>query len=393
MASWEIVVIGGGVIGSSIAYHLARAGRQVLVVERAAPAVEPAASWASASGVRRQGRHPAEAPLAIEAIERWPALEEELGASLGYRQGGNLYVGEGEAEIEVVARFVRVQQENGFADVRLLDRRAALEIVPGLNEQASAASYSPRDGQADPPRTTRAFAGAAERHGAVYWNGTESLGLLATDSRVTGLRTSAGDVAAGDVVLAAGSWSDDLTASIGLRLPIRTRVPQILISTPARPGLVRPVLGSVSRRLSLKQLDDGSFMLGGGWPGVPSADRRSYTMDPASIEGGWATAAGLLPAVGEQRLAHRWCGLEARSLDGIPYIGPIRGLGGLTVATGFSGHGFALAPAVGRAVADLLAGRPTPELAVLSPDRIDVFDREAVERFLADQDGSDLGVG
>lgn len=393
MTTFEIVVIGGGVIGSSIAYHLARQGRQVLVVERAAPAVEPAASWASAGGIRRQGRHRAEAKLAIQAIDRWPSLEEELGAPLAYRQGGNLYVGEGEDEIEVVAAFVREQRENGFADVRLVDRREALEIVPGLNDQASAASYSPRDGQADPPRTTQAFASAAERHGATYWNGTESLGLLATDSRVTGLRTSRGDVATSAVVVAAGSWSDHLAASVGLRLPIRTRVPQILVSTPARPGILRPVLGSVSRRLSLKQLDDGSFMLGGGWPGVPSADHRSYRMEQSSIEGGWATAAGLIPAVGEQRLARKWCGLEAQSFDGIPFIGPIRGLDGLTVATGFSGHGFAIAPAVGRAVADQLAGRPVPELADLGPDRSDAFDLKAVERFLNDQGGSDLGVG
>lgn len=393
MTAFEIVVIGGGLIGSSIAYHLARQGRQVLVVERAEPAVEPAASWASAGGVRRQGRHPAEAKLAIEAIDRWPSLEEELGASFAYRQGGNLYVGEGEDEIGVIAAFVEEQQANGFSDVRFLDRREALEIVPGLNDQASAASYSPKDGQADPPRTTRAFAGAAERHGATYWNGTESLGLLATDSRVTGLRTSRGDVSASAVVLAAGGWSDDLAASVGLRLPIRTRAPQILISTPARPGLVVPVLGSVSHRLSLKQLDDGSFMLGGGWPGVPSADRRSYTMQPSSIEGGWATGAGMIPSVGEQTIARKWCGLEAQSIDDIPFIGPIRGLDGLTVATGFSGHGFAIAPAVGRAVADQLAGRAVPELADLSPDRIQSFDPEAVERFLTNRDGRDLGVG
>src|SRR5205823_5707414 len=157
MTNFEIVVVGSGVIGSSIAYHLARQGRQVLVVERAEPAVEPAASWASAGGVRRQGRHAAEAKLAIESIDRWPSLEEELGATFAYRQGGNLYVGEGEAEIETVKTFVKTQQANGFEDVRFVDRQGALEIVPGLNDQVSAASYSPRDGQADPALTTRAF--------------------------------------------------------------------------------------------------------------------------------------------------------------------------------------------------------------------------------------------
>jgi len=88
--TFECIVIGGGVIGSSIAYHLAKQGRKVLVVEQAESATQPAASWASAGGVRRQGRHPAEAALANEGIQRWPTVEQELEPSIHYRQGGNL---------------------------------------------------------------------------------------------------------------------------------------------------------------------------------------------------------------------------------------------------------------------------------------------------------------
>src|SRR5436309_15093529 len=113
MPGFEVVVIGGGVTGSSIAYHLARQGRRVLVVERAEPAVEPSASWASAGGVRRQGRDAAEAKLAIEAIERWRSLEQELEADLEYRRGGNLKLAEGDAEAAQMADFVRLQQSLG----------------------------------------------------------------------------------------------------------------------------------------------------------------------------------------------------------------------------------------------------------------------------------------
>src|SRR5712691_3291872 len=106
----EVLIIGGGVIGSSIAYHAARQGRQVLVVERSGEvASEPAASWASAGGVRRQGRHPAEAKLAVEAIERWRTLEEELAANLHYRRGGNLLLAETETEAEQLTVYVRHQ--------------------------------------------------------------------------------------------------------------------------------------------------------------------------------------------------------------------------------------------------------------------------------------------
>jgi len=230
----DIVIVGGGVIGNSIAYHLARRRRQMLVVERSGVAVSPAASWASAGGVRRQGRHPAEAMLAIEAIERWRTLEQELEADLHYRQGGNLLLAESDTEANQLSEFVHRQQEVGFVDVRLVDRNEALALVPGLNERVVAGSYSPSDGQADPVLTTCAFASAAQRFGATYWTGTHTSGLLVRNERVVGVQTERGEIQAEHVVLAAGTWSAELAATIGLRLPIRTRALQMILSTVAR---------------------------------------------------------------------------------------------------------------------------------------------------------------
>ncbi len=370
MYASEVLVIGGGVIGSSIAYHLARERRQVLVVERADIATEPAASWASAGGVRRQGRDPAEAALAIEAIARWPTLEEELDSDVRCRQDGNLLLAENDAEAERLVTFVQQQHAMGFADVRLVNRDEVRALVPGIGAQVIAGSYSPADGQADPALTTRAFAAAAQRLGAIYWTQTTCHALLTSGSQVTGARTSRADVVAEKVVLAAGAWSDELAATVGLRLPIRMRALQMLRSTPAPLNTLRPVVSALSRALSLKQLNDGAFLLGGGWPGDVTADRRGYTLRSASVEGNWAGACSILPAVGLQQIERAWCGLEAISLDGIPFIGRVSGVEGLTVAVGFSGHGFALAPAVGRAVADQLAGKPVPELDGLSSERI-----------------------
>jgi sarcosine oxidase subunit beta len=383
----DVLIVGAGVVGSAIAYHLALDGQRVLVVERGAVAQAPAASWASAGGVRRQGRDPAEAALAVDAIARWPTLEQELHADLHYRQGGNLLLAENDAEAELLVGFVQEQHALGFTDVRLLDRQDVRALVPSVGDQVVGGSFSPADGQADPILTTQAFAAAAQRHGATYWTATDCTALRTHGSRVSGAQTARGEVAAETVVLAAGAWSDMLAATVGLRLPIRTRAYQMLRSTPAPPGLLAPVVSAFGRVLSLKQLPDGAFLLGGGWPGDPTPDRRGFTLRQESVDGNWAAACAIVPIVGQQRLERAWCGLEAESIDEIPFVGPVPALDGLVVAVGFSGHGFAIAPAVGRAVADQIAGRPAPALDGLRPDRMSRFDPAQVEQFIASVDG------
>jgi sarcosine oxidase subunit beta len=333
--------------------------------------------------VRRQGRDPAEAVLASAAIARWPSLEAELGADLRYRQGGQLLLAESEAEAAGLESFVAQQRAMGFADIRLVRGAELRELAPALAPQVCAGSYSPADGQADPARTTLAYAEAARRASAEYWPHTACLGLLREGDRVLGARTARGDVYAAHTLLAAGAWSDAIAATIGLDLPIRTGAYQMLRSTPAAPGLLAQVVGAVGRQLSLKQLPDGAFLLGGGWPGDATADRSGFTMRDESVAGGWAAACAIVPAVAEQRLDTAWCGLEAECFDGVPLIGPAAGLAGLTLAVGFCGHGFAIAPAVGRAVAQELVGGVAPELDGLRPARAAGFDRTALRDFLA----------
>src|SRR6266705_1539410 len=382
-ASVEVLVIGGGVTGSSIAYHVVRQGRNVLVVERNEIAVEPAASWASAGGVRPQGLEPAEAALACAALARWPILAEELEADLQYRQGGHLLLAENEVEAEQLHTFVQRQHELGLVDVSFVDRKAVFGRVPGLGEQVTAGSFSPASGQADPRLTTRAFANAAKRYDAIYWTSTECLALQRVADRVVGAQTRQGFVQAKQVVLAAGAWSRELASSVGIQLPMRVRVLQELLTTPAPAGVLQPVLSAVGRALSLKQLPDGALLLGGGWLGDPTPDGRSYTLREASQQGNWTTACELFPPLRKLRCVGAWGGLQAHSPDDLPFIGSFSGLEGLTLALG-SWYGFALAPAIGSVVADHLAGLPTPELDQLSPNRIAHFDPAQVAAFLAE---------
>ncbi|MBO0790940.1 MAG: FAD-binding oxidoreductase, partial [Ktedonobacteraceae bacterium] len=223
-ATVEVLIVGGGVIGSSIAYHVARQGRTVLVVERNEVAAQPAASWASAGGIRPQGLHPA---LAREAHARWPRISEELEADLHYRKAGHLLLAESEEEAEQLQSFVQRQNDLGFADISFLDRKTVRSLMPTLGEHIVAGSFSPTSGHADPRRTTRAFAAAAQRQGAIYWAGIECLALCQTDDRVVGALTKRGIIQAEQTVLAAGAWSRELAHSIGIQLPLRIHVLQV----------------------------------------------------------------------------------------------------------------------------------------------------------------------
>jgi sarcosine oxidase subunit beta len=301
---------------------------------------------------------------------------------LRYRRGGNLLLAESDIEANQLSKFVEKQHEMGFADVQLVDRKEALSLVPGLNDRVVAGSYSPDDGQADPVLTTLAFAKAARHHGASYWTGIRTSSLLMHNDHIVGAITERGEVKAERVILAAGAWSDELATTVGLRLPIRTRALQMILSTPSPSYQLVPVISAVSRVLSLKQVANGAFLLGGGWLGDPSPDRHSFIMRSTSIQGNWATARELLPQVGDLQIARSWCGMEAQSIDDIPFIGQIPGLSGLTIAVGFSGHGFALAPAIGRCVADQINGLSTPELEELNATRILTFSPESIAAFI-----------
>jgi sarcosine oxidase subunit beta len=218
---------------------------------------------------------------------------------------------------------------------------------------------TPDDGQADPRRPTAAFASAAQRHGAEYVNGSRVGGLLERNGRVRDIRLATEDIVADAVVLATGVWTNDLTRPLNCEVPIEPRGLQMLL-TGAAPRVLAPTLTPVNRALSLKQLPSGEYFIGGGWPKdiVEAESCRTCRVRLDSVAGSWAVVTEIVPAVADQQVAESWGGLEAQSVDGVPFLGPAPGLDGIFLAVGFSGHGFQLSPAVGRTVADLIGGAP-----------------------------------
>lgn len=367
----EIVVVGGGVAGSSIAWHLARRGSRVTLVE--ARGIAAAASGASAGGVRQQGRDPREMPLAIAAIARWKELERELEADLHYYRDGHLCVYEREADLPIAQSLLAEQRALGL-EIEFVDGAALRELCPGLAPHIVAGTLTPSDGHADPARTTQAFAQAAQREGAELRIGIEVTGLQRAGDRITGVETANGGIAADHVVLAAGAWSRDLVEPLEVDLPIEPAGLQMILGRPMRKAL-RQVLQAHDRPLSLKQLRDGNYLIGGGWPGDIDMTAGVGTTWPESIDGSLQTASAIYPAIGEMEIECSWVGIEAIALDEIPVIDRLPGYDGCTFVAGFSGHGFALSPITGQLVSEwLLDGRPSIPLDAFSAARFASLD-------------------
>ncbi len=362
----EVVVVGGGVVGCSIAYHLARAGVKTILLERRT--IAAAASGASAGGTRQQGRDPRELPLSILACARWATLEEELGADIHYRRKGHLSLIEREEDRPALLAAIARQRADGL-NIALVEGDDLRELAPAISPHLLAGSYTPDDGHANPALTTAAFAAAAARAGADIRVGVTVQGLAVANGRVTGVLTADGLLSADVTILAAGAWSKTLAATVGLDLPLAPLGLQMLLTTPAPPCLDQ-VVGCVGRRLSFKQLPAGNFLIGGGWPGDWSLEGSRGTPLAASVWGSALAASAIIPAAATVGLAEAWVGIEARTADDVPLLGPVREVAGLVLATGFSGHGFQLSPATGQAIAELIVeGAPSVSLDALGLDR------------------------
>lgn len=362
----EIAIIGGGVMGTSIAYHLARRGARVTLIERDQLAAQ--ASGASAGGVRQNGRDPRELPLAMAAIKRWHTLEDELEADVEFRMGGQMLVTESEDGIPVIKQFIEDQRARGLTLEYVEDPRLH-ELSPGLSPSIVGGLYTADDGQASAPLTTRAFAAAAGRLGARIMTGITVNRIVQAGGKVTGLETTAGPIACDWRVLAAGAWSPELALQVGLELPIKTMALQMLATAPA-PHMLDQTVGAIGRRLSLKQVPSGSFIIGGGWPGDASLETRTGTTRLDSIRGSIEHATAIFPALKSLPLQRYWIGIEALAYDEVPIMGAIPGFANAALATGFCGHGFALSPIIGQLISEqIVDGAPSISLDAFKVDR------------------------
>lgn len=419
--SADVVVIGGGIVGAASAYYLARAGLGVVLVEKDKVASQQSGrNWGF---VRTQYRDPAELPLAVEALALWPGLEAELAQEIGWRRTGCVFVAESEAEYETFARWRETAR--GIApDARMLGRKELGALLPSLASEAPGALYTASDGQAEPALATTAFARAAESRGALLLEDCGALAIETLGGRVDGVATEYGFIRCGTVVCAAGAQAHRFLKPLRLFLPqqiVRSTVsltaPLPALSEPCFCGFglglrqradgscilaadsssdvdltldslraasfFLPALISYRKgfglRLGRALLDDLHLRLSASGPERLIQPRRPHI--PANAARARRTAGlfeQLFAGAGQTRIVKSWAGQIDVLPDALPVIDAPPSVPGLIVATGFSGHGFGLGPAVGSHVARLAAGE-TPAEAI-RPFRLDRFVTGAYSR-------------
>ena len=356
-----IAIVGGGLMGLSAAFHLRRADASVPVTVFERERVGAAASGASAAGVRVMGRDPAERALALESLSRWPDLDRELEGDTRYHRDGGVRVAIDEPAWTALPAWVAAQRADGVS-LEIVDAPATRRLVPGVTPECLGGVYSAIDGQAEAMPTVLAFAAAARRLGARIEDGVGVRRVIAERGRVVAIERTDGASASCDVaIVVAGAWSATLLAPHGVDLPLHTCALQMLLTQPGPMSLAQ-VVGCFDRKLSLKQLRDGAYLIGGGWPAsITDEAGNRYEVVDDSIRASREIAGAVYPAVRDAALAQSWAGLEAFTPDEIPFMGPVPGLDGLLVAAGFCGHGFALSPGVGDILARLALGRDARE--------------------------------
>ena len=381
----DVVIAGGGCMGCSLAWHLAQRGITNVVLLEREPQLAAGSTGKNAGGFRHQFSNSANIELSIESIALMSRFEAIVGTPIDFHQDGYLFLLSKSADVETFKRNVALQQQHGV-DVRWVTAAEARELSLGLDTTGvKGATYCPSDGVADPNGVTMGFAKGAQARGVEIVRDCEVNGARLSGCRVTEVRTSKGDISTPIFVTAAGPWAKSIGRLLGVDVPVEPERRHIFIaSAPGGGSWDEP--RSAGRVPASKILvidfdttfyfhrEGGGLLFGMGDPDEKPGFDITVRWDflPKVIE----VAMQRLPALADAAVSHAWAGLYEMTPDHNPIIGPSMDVDGFYTIAGFSGHGFQHAPAAGRILADLIAGRD-PKFD-LTPFALDRFAKKAI---------------
>ncbi|MBT5412989.1 MAG: FAD-binding oxidoreductase [Rhodospirillaceae bacterium] len=363
-AEVESVVIGGGIAGLSTALYLARAGRDVLVLDRGDPWGE--SSGANAGTVVLFVLPPAVLPMTFRALALWPALGAEAGGQSLFQRSGGLCIAMSPEEDRALRSWFETQKAHGVV-ADFLEGAALRDFAPWLGPGVSSAAHCAEDGFVSPLQAGPAMIGLVQDAGIRLLPHTPVTGIGPAGAgwRIT---TPTGELRCRDIAIAAGAWSGQVSALCGVGLRVFVDVNMLAATEPAPPVLDR-VVTHIGGSLSLKQFDNGTCLIGGGWQGKGSLRAATRAVHGENLLQNLAFAARAVPALCDTRLTRAWAGYEGVAADSLPLFGPLPGRAGIFVAACARG-GFLLGPALGYHLAELMTeGRCSLPIAAYGPAR------------------------
>jgi glycine/D-amino acid oxidase-like deaminating enzyme len=420
----EVVVIGGGVAGTSSAYFLAKAGVPVVLCEKGRIAGEQSSrNW---GWIRKQGRDPRELPASILALRLWEQIAGEVGEDIGWHKGGVTYLAETSDELETFEAWLPHARDHQL-DSRLLSAAETDALLGQSRRRFKGALFTPSDARAEPTRAVPALARAAERAGATILTGCAVRSLDTEAGKVSHVLTERGAIPCRAVILAAGAWCALFLRHLGVDLP-QLKVKASVQRTAPGPLITESAVGAT--RAAFRRRQDGGYTIAQSgattfdvtpaalrhfraflpalrakwgdirlrvgrpfieelttsvrWPADrPGPFERHRVLDPPPdhrlLDRVLRDAADLFPQLEKARPIERWAGMIDVTPDEIPVLGPVDGWDGLFLATGFSGHGFGIGPAAGYLMAQLVRGQAP--LVDLAPFRLARFGEGDVRRW------------
>ncbi len=363
----EVIIIGGGLHGSSAALHLARAGVRALVIEK--NYVGRHASGVNAGGVRTLSRHLAEVPLALASRELWYRIGELVDDDCGFEQHGQVRVAENEADAQTLRERLQIMTAHGYTHEQWISPEDLRALIPAIAPTVRGGLIAREDAAADPYRTTLAFRRKAASLGARFLEGVR-VGSALPQAGQWRVETDAGVYTAPRILNCAGAWADRIAAQWGEPVPLQPISPMMLV-TLRMDHFLDPVVLGTGRPLSFKQRANGTVLIGGGRRAWVDRDTEWTELDFRLLAEGARTVCDLFPHMRHAVVNRGWAGIEAAMPDEIPVIGRSSRHETAFHAFGFSAHGFELGPIVGRIMADLITTGKT-ELPI-APFRIERF--------------------
>ena len=366
MNSADVIIIGAGLQGLSTALHLARKGKSVIVLEKETAGRH--ASGVNAGGVRRLNRALPEIPLSLASQELWHRMESLVDHDCGFRPDGQIRIAENDDDMEKLEERQRVVASLGYTHEELVDQQTLRRLVPAVSAHCVGALYCREDGFAEPYLTAHSFWSKARSLGVHIY---EKHPVTAVDRNKSSwrVRTDLRSFEAPTLANCAGAWGAHIASWFGDNVPL-TPTPLTMMVTARVHAFLKPVVGLVSRKLSFKQMPNGTVVIGGGQVSKLSMEKERTEIDFTKLKISAQTVRDIFPLMNKVPIVRTWAGIEGILPDQIPVIGPSPNASRVFHAFGFSGHGFQLGPIIGQILSDLITeGRSSLPIDAFRVDR------------------------